>query len=135
VLDVASTTYGNAVDGRETAAAVLNNSERRVAAAGTLATDLAGGKATSAATARVAGIIHSTGSGVIVPGSRPAWFANSCQAHRPPAMPSGMPTMSATAVTVATCQNATALRSLRNIPSTFSSAKSRRRRRPDARMN
>jgi hypothetical protein len=50
-------------------------------------------------------------------------------------MPSGTPTTSATAVTVATCQNATALRSRRNIPSTFSSAKSRRLRRADARMN
>jgi hypothetical protein len=106
-----------------------------VAAAGTLATDLAGGKATRAATARVAGIIHSTGSGVIASGGRPAWFANSCQAHRPPAMPSGTPTTSATAVTVATCQNATALRSLRNMPSTFSSAKSRRLRRAEARRN
>ena len=106
-----------------------------MAAAGTLATDLAGGKATSAATARVAGIIHSTGSGVIVPGSRPAWSANSCQAHRPPAMPTGTPTTSATAVTVATCQNATALSSRRNIPSTFSNANSRRLRRADASTN
>ena len=106
-----------------------------MAAAGTFATDLAGSKAIRAATARVAGIIHSTGSDVIALGGRPAWFANSCQAQRPPAMPSGTPTTSATAVTVATCQNATALRSLRNIPSTFSSAKSRRPRRADARMN
>src|ERR1700747_2069958 len=80
-------------------------SERRVAAAGTRATDLAGGSATSAATSRVAGITNNTGSGVIASVGRPAWLANSCQAHRPPAMPSGTPTTSATAVTVATCQN------------------------------
>ena len=93
-----------------------------MAAAGTRPTDLAGGSATSIATTRVTGIIHSTGSGVIAAAGTPAWSANSCQAQRPPAMPSGTPTMSAAVVTVATCQNATALRSRRNIPSTFSRA-------------
>ena len=149
VVDVTSTTKecaGCRIDHRTGSAVAVGRralpfrirdlcySERRMAAAGRRDTDLAGGSATRAAASRVAGIIHRTGSGVTAPAAGPPGW-------RTAARPSGRRDAERDADDQGGGGHGGGLperdraQVAADMPRTFSSAKSRRLRRADARMN
>jgi hypothetical protein len=111
-------------------------SERRTAAGLRRAGRRPDGRVIALAARIVAGIIsRMSGNGVMALAVRPISPANSIQAPRPAATPSGRAITRARPVSVVTCHRVTAFSWRRSIPRARRTAKSRRRRRDDATAN
>ena len=72
--------------------------------------------------------VRSAGIGVVATAGTPSECATAFHAHRPAAMPSGMPAMTDATVTVLACQPSVETTWRRRKPSARSNASSRRRR-------